>query len=67
MLTHDGVTARAVNAGTARRTDLDGLADRDTGAASTESRKPSLRSWMSDIIEKIEVNNTIMATEPGKK
>ena len=33
VLAHDGSAARAVNAGTARRTDLVGLADRDAGAA----------------------------------
>ena len=33
VLAHDGRRARAVNAGTARRTDLGGWADRDAGAA----------------------------------
>src|SRR5581483_8567316 len=41
--------------------------DRLTGAASTESRKPSLRSWMSDIMLKIAVKSTIMTTAPGKR
>ena len=33
VLAHDAAAARAVNGGTARRTDLDGFADRGAGAA----------------------------------
>ncbi len=43
------------------------MAERETGEASTVSRKPSLRSWMSDIMEKIAVKSTIITMEPGKK
>ncbi len=41
--------------------------ERLTGAASTDSRNPSLRSWISDIMLKMAVKSTIMATDPGKK
>jgi len=43
------------------------MAEREAGEASTVSRKPSLRSWISDIMEKIAVKSTIMTIEPGKK
>ncbi len=41
------------------------IAVRGTGATSTESRKPSLRSSMTDIMVKIEVKSTIMINAPG--
>ena len=40
-------------------------AERGTGATRTESKKPSLRSSITDIIVKIEVNSTIMISAPG--
>src|SRR5450755_4172335 len=41
------------------------MAERGTGATSTESRKPSLRSSITDIMVKMEVNSTIMMSAPG--
>ena len=41
------------------------IAERGTGATSTDSRKPSLRSSITDIMVKIEVNSTIMMSAPG--
>jgi hypothetical protein len=43
------------------------MTERLTGATSTESRKPLLRSSMTDIMVKMAVNNTIMMSAPGKK
>jgi len=37
------------------------------GATSTESRKPSRRSSITDIAEKMEVKSTTITTVPGKK
>jgi hypothetical protein len=41
------------------------IAERGTGATNTESRNPSLRSSMTDIMVKIDVNSTIMISAPG--
>ena len=43
------------------------ITERCTGATSTESRKPSLRSSITDIMVKMEVKSTIMMSAPGKK
>ena len=41
------------------------MAARGTGATSTESRKPSLRSSITDIMVKIAVKSTIITSVPG--
>ena len=41
------------------------MAARGTGATSTESRNPSLRSSMTDIMVKIAVKSTIITKVPG--
>ena len=41
------------------------IAERGAGETSTDCRNPSLRSSMSDIAEKIDVNRTIRRTIPG--
>jgi len=41
------------------------MAERGTGAVSTESRKPSFLSSITDIMVKIEVKSTIMMSAPG--
>ncbi len=41
------------------------IAERGTGATSTESRKPSLRSSITDIMVKMLVKSTIMISAPG--
>ncbi len=43
------------------------MTERLTGATSTESRKPSLRSSITDIMVKMAVKSTIMISAPGKK
>src|SRR5262249_38201763 len=43
------------------------IPERCTGATITESKKPSLRSSITDIMVKIEVNSTIMINAPAKK
>ena len=43
------------------------MALRLTGATSTVSKNPSLRSSINDIMAKIEVNRTIIVSAPGKK
>ena len=41
------------------------MAARGTGATSTDSRKPSLRSSITDIMVKIAVKSTIITSVPG--
>src|SRR5437879_12389586 len=43
------------------------MLERGTGATITDWRKPSRRSSMIDIVEKIAVNSRIITTTPGKK
>jgi hypothetical protein len=41
------------------------IAERETGATSTPWRKPCCRSWMMEIVEKIDANSRIWTRVPG--
>ncbi len=58
-----GIIARIVPPSTLPRT----IAILGTGATSTDCRKPSLRSSMIEIVEKIAVESKMKSTVPGKK